>query len=329
MGSRYVLIKRANVAHQPSDTPIHRESTFCKQESSSVTYAYARKMFDTPTGGFSYLEINHAGAGAPKVVFSHATSVNAQSYVPILGPTSDRLHLFLLDARGHGKSTVKADPKSLRDWDVYVHDLIKVVEHIGGPVILCGHSVGASVSLATAALRPDLVSGLMLFDPPFMTKYRSIVLGLSKRMGLTRNTGMVKKAQSRQDTFENALALFEQYKNRGMFRGWPDECLKEYIEGGTRLLSDGRVQLTCAPMWESRTYASASHTHWRRLKKVACPIHVFYGGTSYAFSQKAVQQLTAARPTIVMRCVKEAGHFIPMEYPQACREALLELAFPT
>lgn len=292
-----------------------------------MTKAYVRKMFNTPAGGFSYLEFNHAGPDAPKVIFSHATSVNAQSYVPILGPTSHQLHLHLLDARGHGKSTIKADPLRLNDWDIYVHDLIKVAEHIGGPVILCGHSIGAIVSLEAAALRPDLVSGLMLFDPPFMQKSQAIAWGLSKKLGLSKRMEMAKKAQGRQDTFENAAELFKYYNNRGVFRGWPDECLKEYIEGGTQVLSDGRVQLTCAPMWESRTYSSTSHKHWRRLKKVSCPIRVIYGGTSYAFPQATAQQLRETRPDMPMQCIEEAGHFIPMEYPQACREELLKLAF--
>lgn len=287
--------------------------------------AYVRKTFNLPAGGFSYLEFNHAGSDAPKVLFSHATSVNAQSYVPILEPLSHDLHLFLLDARGHGLSTVKADPTRLNDWDIYIHDLIKVIEHIGPPVILCGHSIGAIVSLETAALRPDLVSGLMLFDPPFMQKNYSIAWGLTKKLGLSKRMEMAQKAQTRQDIFDNSATLFKYYKNRGVFRGWPDDCLRGYIEGGTRQLSDGRIQLTCAPMWEARTYSSTSHKPWRRLKKVTCPIRVIHGGTSYAFPKSTAQQLQETRPNLPMRCIESAGHFIPMEEPEACRDELLKL----
>ncbi|MGZ4590363.1 MAG: alpha/beta fold hydrolase, partial [Actinomycetes bacterium] len=44
-------------------------------------------------------------------------------------------------------------------------DLVALIEHLGGPALVVGHSMGASSALVAAAQRPDLVTGLVLVGP--------------------------------------------------------------------------------------------------------------------------------------------------------------------
>ena len=66
------------------------------------------------------------------------------------------------DLRGHGDSdttfTVHGDPAT-------GSDVIALVEHLGGPAVLVGSSMGAASVAWAAAERPDLVVGLMLSGP--------------------------------------------------------------------------------------------------------------------------------------------------------------------
>jgi pimeloyl-ACP methyl ester carboxylesterase len=70
-----------------------------------------------------------------------------------------------LDFRGHGRSARTPGKYLVRD---YVHDAVAVLrEHVPGPAVVYGHSLGALVGAAAAARAPDRVRGLVLEDPPF------------------------------------------------------------------------------------------------------------------------------------------------------------------
>ena len=47
-----------------------------------------------------------------------------------------------MDDRGHGKTSVPADPRKLINWNIFRDDLAAFVRSLGGPVIALGHSRG-------------------------------------------------------------------------------------------------------------------------------------------------------------------------------------------
>lgn len=67
-----------------------------------------------------------------------------------------------MDLRGHGDS----DATFERYDDVATgEDALALVEHLGGPAILLGNSLGAGAAVWAAAERPELVTGLGLLGP--------------------------------------------------------------------------------------------------------------------------------------------------------------------
>jgi len=67
-----------------------------------------------------------------------------------------------MDLRGHGDS----DATFSRHDDVAAaEDALALVEHLGGPAVLVGNSMGAGAAVWAAAERPDLVGGLALIGP--------------------------------------------------------------------------------------------------------------------------------------------------------------------
>src|ERR1700749_1234483 len=121
------------------------------------------KLWD---GEVSYLEWMGAG---PPLLFSHATGFNAETYKSLLQPLSERFHVYAEDQRGHGFNSLPAEPGSAKDWTIYRDDLIRFLDGFDGrPMILAGHSMGATVSLMAAMMRPDLVRGLVWIEPVFI-----------------------------------------------------------------------------------------------------------------------------------------------------------------
>jgi pimeloyl-ACP methyl ester carboxylesterase len=66
------------------------------------------------------------------------------------------------DLRGHGAS----DTTFTEHGDAATgRDLLALVDHLGGPAVLVGNSMGAAACAWAAAERPDLVAGLVLLAP--------------------------------------------------------------------------------------------------------------------------------------------------------------------
>jgi pimeloyl-ACP methyl ester carboxylesterase len=125
--------------------------------------APARHSLSLSDGNISYLEWP---ADGPVLHFAHATGFNAETYVPLLAPLSDDLRILASDARGHGLTGLPTAPGMARDWAIYREDLARFLEATtNGPVVLAGHSMGATVSAMIAARFPDRVSGLILIEP--------------------------------------------------------------------------------------------------------------------------------------------------------------------
>jgi pimeloyl-ACP methyl ester carboxylesterase len=68
----------------------------------------------------------------------------------------------VLELRGHGDSDTTF---SAYDTEAAAGDLVALIEELGGPAFVVGHSMGASASIISAARRPDLVTGLAMLGP--------------------------------------------------------------------------------------------------------------------------------------------------------------------
>lgn len=100
---------------------------------------------------------------SPTLLFLHGLTGNLHTYDHIIEALDDAYPTICADLRGHGDSPHALTYRAA-DYASDVVDLILSLD--AGPVILIGHSLGGVTALATAALRPDLVSGLFLEDPP-------------------------------------------------------------------------------------------------------------------------------------------------------------------
>jgi pimeloyl-ACP methyl ester carboxylesterase len=103
------------------------------------------------------LRIERSGEGEP-VLFLHGAGGSSATYgwLPDLGRTVVRV-----DFRGHGRSG-RAGSYLLDD---YVADALSVLRDIG-PAPVVGHSLGGVVAWTLAQREPELVTGVVLEDPP-------------------------------------------------------------------------------------------------------------------------------------------------------------------
>ncbi|HEX7775190.1 MAG TPA: alpha/beta hydrolase [Parvibaculum sp.] len=289
----------------------------------------ARRELALDDGAISFLEWKGA-AGGPALHFAHANGFNAMTYRHLLGPLAGRFHIRAWDARGHGMTSLPADPATHRNWYVYRDDLIRLVENLaaeaGGPVLLGGHSMGATTSLLVAAERPDLVRGLLLIDPVMVPRFARLMLRLYRLSG--RKGGpmsLAERAERRRAIFPSREMMTAAYKGRGAFRSWPDEMIADYVEGGSRLRDDGQVELACAPAWEAANFRSQGHNVWKAVDMLQTPLTLIYAGIGSTCRAPAPFLLGQRDPQGTLLRLGQATHFLPMEYPDVVRREALAL----
>jgi pimeloyl-ACP methyl ester carboxylesterase len=97
-----------------------------------------------------------AGSGRP-VVLVHGLAEDRHSWKAVQRSLS-HVTTYAYDLRGHGDTTVGRPVGTLAQLR---DDLIEFLETVTGPAVCIGFSLGGTIVLSAAALRPDLVTSLV------------------------------------------------------------------------------------------------------------------------------------------------------------------------
>ena len=268
-------------------------------------------------GEVSFLHRPASGRPAAAVHFAHATGFNAGTYRLLFEALDPSIDLYGMDARGHGFTSLRAEPRRLRTWRPYRDDLEAFVEELSQPLILVGHSMGATVSMDLAAARPDLVRGLILIDPVIVPPKLVVPSMFLRFFGLSgRVVPIAKAAARRRMEFASTEAAVENFIGKGPFKTWPTGWIECYVRGGTRPTESGSVRLTCEREWEARTFAVATTNPYRPLSRVRCPITLIARGTSGPpFNHESRNAFLERQPDTRAVILEDATHFLAMEQP--------------
>ncbi len=111
------------------------------------------------------IHVHRAGNRArPSVVFAHGFTDSGRCWSRVVDALAGRYDMVLVDSRNHGRSGT-----AIGGTEVQASDLAAVIGALDlDRPILVGHSMGASSAAVLAATRPELVSRLVLEDPPWL-----------------------------------------------------------------------------------------------------------------------------------------------------------------
>ena len=98
-------------------------------------------------------------SGTP-VVFTHGWLNTSDVWSGVVAAIGDDARSLTWDLRGHGRSGAAEPGKYDRSYAL--GDLDRMVDMVGSPAILAGHSLGGYLSLAYALKHPEKVAGLVL-----------------------------------------------------------------------------------------------------------------------------------------------------------------------
>ena len=99
-------------------------------------------------------------ADAPPLLIAHGLYGSGRNWGVIAKRLSDTRRIITVDMRNHGNS-FHVDSQSYHDM---AGDLGQVIDHIGAPMDVLGHSMGGKAAMVLAVTRPNSVQRLIVGD---------------------------------------------------------------------------------------------------------------------------------------------------------------------
>lgn len=264
----------------------HREVTF---EGHSVRYVR------TGTPGTTPLLMLHGG-GAHRGWWDHV--------IPRLTAGFD---MIVPDLSGHGDSEHRAD-YGARLWAL---ELVAILENEGVDAVrVVGHSMGGLIGIFLAVDHPKVVQSLVIID--------------SRLRWPEPETGSEPRGRERRPTpvYETEDAALERFRLRPSGTSASPELLQEVGRQGLRRQPDGWT-------WKFDPHASQRFTDEQMhaiLPGVTCPVGVIYGELSEVASAETVDYVEAQLGRRVPSLeVPRAHHHIPLDQPEACADAIMQM----
>ena len=262
---------------------------------------------------FNAYGINHE-LNQPGIYFSHANGFNGLTYKTLLNKISPNQKIISYDLRGHGKSTVPAEPEKLKSWQRYRDDLISILEKNNEPSTLIGHSLGGTTSLLVAFKRPDLVSKIILIDPVLLPLTYWLGTKVVQSVGLIEKVHpMVKGALVRKKTWVSKEEAFQYFSRKKLFRKVIPEAINDYIDGGMKKINENLYELNCNPKWEAATFKLTSGGNWFNLKKSNVPTKIILTPNSVVCNEKSQKKLKKSIANIEFVTLENTTHMLPLE----------------
>jgi len=234
---------------------------------------------------------HHGDMAGETILLVHCGGGHSGWWSELLPSLPQNLQIVTMDLSGHGDSgrRVKYSPE---DWAAEVAAVARQTSS-GAPVTIVGHSLGGLVGIYTAARFPEVVSNLILVDPP--------VLHVK-----ARDTPLRTKIYN---SPEDALARF---------RLRPPET-KASQQVLLAIARQGLKQVDNGWAWKYDPAASQCFTVEgvaAQLAQIACPTSCIYGEFSpYVDETTACYIGDIAQRAVAATSIPGAYHHIPLDAP--------------
>jgi pimeloyl-ACP methyl ester carboxylesterase len=245
------------------------------------------------------LHYYRTGGDKPQVVLNHGAMDDGLCWTRVALDLESDYDVIMLDARGHGLSdSGRGDYTSA----ARAADAIKAIENLrlDRPVI-GGHSMGADTSLHVAAMRPDLVKGVYMEDPPITMPGEPVFSD-----DLTEGKDVGKLIYRMTMVFKILPNFAVKPLAKKAMPVSPDEEIIPWLNSRKRLSMDFLNQLRTAP--EDLLNASPFDI----LKKIAVPALLIMGDrdSGAIVSEEVAEEMKTIMPGLQVAHLAGANHDI-------------------
>jgi pimeloyl-ACP methyl ester carboxylesterase len=269
--------------------------------------------------GFRLVYDEH-GAGGEPVVLLHGWPGDRHDHRLVVPLLVDR-HVLVPDLRGFGETGAHAAEPSAYAADAQARSVVALVETVG-PAVLAGYDVGSRVAQAVAAARPDLVRRLVI-SPPVPGAGRRVLDPGSVEQFWYQSFHQLALAERLIDGHRDAARAYLEHF-------WTHWSGPDYVPEKAELdrLADGYGRpgaFVASINW----YRAGAGTVARSVaeqapeRKIGPPTLVLWPEHDPLFPRAWSDRAGEFFADVTVRPVDGAGHFVPLEAPEAFAEAIL------
>lgn len=251
-----------------------------------------------------------------KIFFAHANGFPSEVYSHLFKQLKD-IDVEYIPMLAHRDHSIK------NSWKDVVPEIINYFEtNYSEPVWAIGHSFGA-VSLAFAAeQRPDLFKGLIMMDPPVLSRKIRCVLAITQWLGISHKfMPLAKLAAKRSDQFPSREFIAEKLQKKNLFKNFDTESFNNYIKHGFENTTNG-VKLRFKKEIETSIFA---HTPpFYKAVKLKIPSYYLFATYGDIADTRNINEIKHLFPNTEFISF-EGGHLFPLEQTEICANKLLAI----
>jgi pimeloyl-ACP methyl ester carboxylesterase len=255
------------------------------------------------------------GGDGPPLLFLHATGFHAWVWAPYVDRFRATHRVLALDQRGHGESD---KPPTGYRWEEFGADLAAFLDALALERIdAVGHSKGATAIAAAAAAGTTRVARAVLIEPVLFA-------GPIASAPIFENP-LAAGAMRRREVWPSRSVMFDSLRPRMPFETWQEEFVRYYVDHGVADRPDGQVALLCPGAIEAQVYANAPLTDgFALLERLHVPVLLIRGAQSPGLGEREASEALRRLPDGRLLTIPQAGHFVPMERPEAVMTAIAD-----
>jgi pimeloyl-ACP methyl ester carboxylesterase len=261
--------------------------------------------------------------GKPLIHFIHANGFCGLTYEHFLSYLQKDFDLFISDTQGHGESDAGDESKG---WNASAKIASRVWSHFSDkwkdvPKFALGHSFGAVLTTLMMAKDASLFDGGILLDPVYTTPRIASSMSFLGRLGLLRYMPLSRQARIRTHSWPSFQVAWDYLHQRGIFKGWQDDCLKSYLDHALSADERGVLSLKCPREIEAGIFSSYPHKLWQAIGRIQQPMFMMYGAKTYPFVLDSLPKIHQANLHYDFLELP-GGHCFMQEHPQKTAEEI-------
>jgi pimeloyl-ACP methyl ester carboxylesterase len=258
----------------------------------------------------------------PLLHLAHANGFPPSTYAQALKPLLEKFHAISFYARPFWPDCPPS--QTLKNWSVFTDDLLNGLKEVKArKIIAIGHSLGGVATLYAAVGQPEIFSHVILIDPTMLPPAFLHKVTWMKWFGVEARKDLVQGALRRRRDWGSREQAYLSFKDKPLFKKWPDEILRAYVNGMTAPSEKGGVKLIYSPEWEAQIYRTIPTDVWKKAVLLHQPTLVIRGENSNTFTAESEKAFQKVNPSASFVVVKNAGHLVPQEQPDEIGQIIL------
>ncbi len=251
-----------------------------------------------------------------KIFFAHANGFPAEVYGDLLTKLPD-YEFDYIPLLAHGEYKLK------NSWSDIVPEIIAFFENnYTQPVWAIGHSFGAVCLALAAEQKPQLFKGVIMLDPPVLSKKIRCVLALTQWLRISKYfMPLAKKSRKRSNKFPSRSFLHDKLRTKFLFKNFSSISFNNYIAHGFIDTKEG-VSLRFKREIETKIFALTPPFY--NKVKLTVPSYFIYATSGEIAETRPIREVKHLFPNCTFTAF-EGGHLFPLEQTEKCASLLNQL----